>query len=111
MAAIVLVTPGGPAKRSITGTGPTVGPESPGRVGLIRLAPKDARLEALPGWVWSELSDRWEQGFEALQRSSSARAMCASPRRGYRDTDGFRLGEWVSRQRANQAQGSLSSER
>jgi hypothetical protein len=31
--------------------------------------------------------------------------------RGYRDDDGFRLGEWGTRQRANRARDRLSSER
>jgi hypothetical protein len=57
------------------------------------------RLEALPGWTWNALSDRWENGFrhllEFVQREGHAVV-----KQGFVSEDGYRLASWVQNQRA-----------
>lgn len=62
---------------------------------------RKARLEALPGWIWDAISERWETGFSYLRdyvkQNGSARMLNT-----YITDDGFRLGGWISEQRKRQ---------
>ena len=57
------------------------------------------QLEALPGWAWNALTDRWEDGFrhlsEFVKREGHARV-----KQGFVAEDGYRLGSWAQNQRA-----------
>jgi hypothetical protein len=69
-----------------------------------------SRLEAVPGWSWGTHDDAWEDGFNRLQ-SYLEREGNSRVRWGYRDGDGYRLGEWVSHQRRDHNEGTLGEER
>jgi superfamily II DNA or RNA helicase len=56
------------------------------------------RLEALDGWVWDAVTWRWEEGFRHLEDFISREGHAPVPVR-YVTPGGFKLGNWVSRQR------------
>ena len=68
------------------------------------------RLEALPGWTWTRLEDKWEAGFARLEcfvrREGHSRV-----ERPYRDRDGYPLGQWVAAQLRGHQRGKLGEER
>ena len=57
------------------------------------------QLEALPGWAWNALTDRWEDGFRHLADFVS-REGHARIKQGFVAEDGYRLGSWAQNQRA-----------
>ena len=69
-----------------------------------RATPRDthpdlrARLQKLPGWEWTPNDTRWEDSFRRLQKYAKKNGHACPPQK-YEDTDGYRLGTWVSLQR------------
>jgi hypothetical protein len=64
------------------------------------------RLDAI-GFVWDSLESGWEEGFAALTTFKAREGHCLVPQRHIEGT--FKLGFWVSNQRANQNR--MSAER
>ncbi|NOT98522.1 MAG: DEAD/DEAH box helicase family protein [Sideroxydans sp.] len=62
-------------------------------------ADRMGRLEALTGWAWNALDEKWELGFRHLAEFSEREGNCQIPQK-YRTTGVFPLGNWVSSQRA-----------
>jgi hypothetical protein len=56
------------------------------------------RLEALRGWVWNILDDKWEQGYACLKIFSERHGHCRVPQK-FKTEDGYWLGQWVGVQR------------
>jgi len=65
-----------------------------------------SRLNEL-GFVWDAINEQWEQGFSLLSTFKQREGHCLVPT--YHLENGFRLGQWVSRQRSNKP--TLSEER
>jgi hypothetical protein len=61
-----------------------------------------ARLDAVIGWSWDRLADRWNDGYAAL-REYVAQNGDARPPFGQKTTDGYAVGSWVSVQRKMRA--------
>jgi hypothetical protein len=59
---------------------------------------KQARLEALSGWVWGQREESWEFGFFRLSEYAAENGNCKVSSR-HELQDGFRLGRWVGHQR------------
>jgi len=60
-------------------------------------------LESLEGWVWSVLDVKWEEGICCLKLFMRENGHSRVPLR-YKAKEGFTLGSWVRRQRANRAE-------
>jgi superfamily II DNA or RNA helicase len=70
------------------------------RSGKDKLPPeRRARLESLPGWVWDPLEFQWNEGFSHLEAFVNKEGHASVPQ-GFRTTDGYALGSWVSTQRS-----------
>ena len=59
------------------------------------------------GFVWDPIAEAWEEGFSKLLQFKEAEGQCRVP--SSFKLDGFKLGFWVSNQRAKKD--SLSPER
>lgn len=78
-----------------------------GRVNAERVA----RLEATPGWTWSDrLDEQWERGFTALTQFVDEHGH-ANVESRHTCSDSFHLGDWVSAQRRKHHRGELDDGR
>jgi hypothetical protein len=68
------------------------------------------RLHKLPGWSWSAKDFVWEDGLSRLLRYVKVHRHANVPQK-YADADGYRLGSWVTVQRAARKAGRLKPER
>jgi superfamily II DNA or RNA helicase len=66
-------------------------------------------LERLPGWSWQPRDDRWERGFAMLEEHVRREGHARVPQLAV--VNGFRLGSWVTKQRTNHRNGTLSADR
>lgn len=66
-------------------------------------------LEAVDGWCWDELEQRWNAAFERLQRFVAREGHARVPRE-YVEA-GYPLGRWVDEQRQAHRRRRLSTER
>jgi superfamily II DNA or RNA helicase len=65
--------------------------------GRVLEADREARLQTLPGWIWSSAAAAWEEGFRLLERFVAREGHADIP--SAHVEDGYRLGRWVGRQR------------
>ena len=72
-------------------------------------ADRQRRLQGVQGWAWDAVADQWEDGFSRLQRYVKDKGDARVPQ-SYK-VDGYRLGSWVTSQRANFRKGILDSDR
>jgi hypothetical protein len=59
---------------------------------------RQQRMEALAGWSWDAVSDRWDDGFSHLKKFLEREGHCQVPH-GYKSESGYSLNTWVGRQR------------
>ena len=71
---------------------------------------RQRRLEALPGWAWDALADKWNEGYERTAEYAAEHQTARVPF-SHRTDDGYSLGSWVNTQRVAYAQGKLSPDR
>ncbi|MFC8383572.1 Helicase associated domain protein [Nocardia sp. NPDC057272] len=67
------------------------------------------QLDAVPGWVWDALTAQWEEGFARLVAYVDGHGHARVPQ-SFR-VDGYRLGSWVTIQRASHAEGRSQPDR
>jgi superfamily II DNA or RNA helicase len=76
-----------------------------------RLSPeRQKRLEALSGWAWDALADKWNEGYERTAAYAVEYRTARVPF-SFKADDGYALGSWVNTQRVAYAQGKLSPDR
>ena len=61
------------------------------------------------GFVWDALDHLWEHGINRLQEYKTEHGHALVPQ-GYRSSDGFKLGRWVSQKRVAKSKGKLGEE-
>ena len=66
------------------------------------------KLQSLKGWSWDPNEDAWEEGFDHLRRYAK-KSGTALVRISYKESDGYRVGQWVNVQRTHR--NDLSAER
>ena len=71
---------------------------------------RQQRLEALNGWSWNPIADKWEEGFERLIKYIDQSGHAHVPQ-SYVDADGYKLGWWVGTQRRKRRDGKLDANR
>ena len=64
---------------------------------------RGAMLESLKGWKWDLLDDQWELGFQNLKEYAAKHGNCSVPSKLIL-SNGYRLGGWVTRQRAGKGE-------
>jgi superfamily II DNA or RNA helicase len=70
---------------------------------------RQRQLEALTGWTWNHTIDHWEESFQRLLEYVETYGDAGVP--ASHKVDGYQLGGWVGKQRANHANGILGSDR
>jgi len=71
---------------------------------------RKAQLEALSGWCWNVNAAQWEEGFEHLIQFVEVEGHSKVPSK-YIAPDGYKLGDWVTRQKADQSKRELNDDR
>jgi hypothetical protein len=66
-----------------------------------------ARLEALPGWSWDPIADKWEANFALLEQFVAREDHTQVPQDHVED--GVRLGNWVTKQQGLYRDGRLTA--
>ncbi|MGA2915609.1 MAG: Helicase associated domain protein [Sedimentisphaerales bacterium] len=70
---------------------------------------RQKKLEELPGWIWNIQETSWLESFEHLRQYVECEGHACVPKK-YTTKDGFKLGNWVQRQRTAYKNGELSTE-
>lgn len=70
---------------------------------------RQQRLKALPGWMWDVKEEQWEAAFALLKRYAKAKGNPDVP--GDLIFEGYKLGDWVERQRSAYTKDNLSADR
>ncbi|MEE7625239.1 Helicase associated domain protein [Methylobacter sp. Wu8] len=68
------------------------------------------RFEAIYGWSWDLLTEKWEEAFEQLQSYVKLNGDAKIPGL-YVTSDGLKLGSWTATQRKNKSKNLLSQDR
>ncbi|QXC46684.1 MULTISPECIES: DEAD/DEAH box helicase [Rhodococcus erythropolis group] len=68
-----------------------------------------AELEALPGWSWDPIADRWTASLDVLRKYLDEHGTAKIPKSAV--VDGFNLGMWVKNLRRNFREGKLAPDR
>lgn len=68
------------------------------------------RLEALPGWSWDILAEKWEEGFKLLEQYVNQHGNASVPHH-HVTSQGYKLGKWVEQQRRMRSNNKLSQDR